>query len=254
MIILLSPSKTLDMDSPAAKVKSTQPALLKESEKLISHARKMDIYDIASLMKVSEKLAKLNHERFANFTTPFTDANAKPCGFAFKGDVYDGMDFESFSPQDREFAQTHLRILSGLYGLLRPLDLMQAYRLEMGIKLANERGKNLYEFWGDRITNEINKAAAESKSECVVNLASNEYFSAVKPKALNAPIITPQFKESKNGTYKVIGIMAKKARGRMAAWIIQNRITSPVAIQAYNQDDYRYNAALSSPESYIFTR
>lgn len=254
MIILLSPSKTLDMDSKVTCKNTTTPALLDHSKTLVSIARKLSSKDIQKLMGVSEKIARLNEERFAKFRTPFTTDNAKPAIYTFKGDVYDGLNSESLSTKDIRYAQSHLRILSGLYGLLKPLDLMQAYRLEMGIKLANPKGKNLYEFWGEIITEQINEALDTSKSEFVVNLASNEYYSAVKPKSLIKPVITPVFKEKKGTEYKVIGIHAKKARGRMAAFMLQHQIHTPDAIKTYTQDGYCFNPAQSDEKSFVFTR
>ena len=254
MIIILSPSKTLDMESQTPKLATTKPALLKESETLIKEAQKLSKADIQALMKVSDKIATLNHERFQNFKTPFTEKNAHPAIYSFKGDVYEGLDIASFSDKDVSYAQDHLRVLSGLYGLLRPLDLMQAYRLEMGIKFANPRGKNLYEFWGERITNELNDALKETKSPCLINLASGEYFKAIQFDKLAKPVITPTFKESKNGTLKVIGLMAKKARGRMATWLIKNQISQIGEITTYDLDGYQYRPDLSSETEYVFAR
>jgi len=258
MIILLSPSKTLDMDGtriPAATWKgATTPALLEESKTLIAQARTLSVADLKKLMKISDALAELNHERFRAFTAPFTAENATPALFAFRGDVYDGLDADSMQADDIAFAQTHLRILSGLYGLLRPLDLMQAYRLEMGIGLKNPRGKNLYAFWGERITHAIHDAARASKSRCVVNLASQEYFDAVHPEALGVPLVTPSFMEIKNGTPKIIGLMAKRARGRMARWLIEKRVQSAQDIPSFDLDGYRFTPELSTEGRFTFTR
>ncbi len=253
MIILLSPAKTLDMDATHS-ITPTQPALLAESKKLITATRKYSVKDLQQLMSISEKLAALNHARFKAFKTPFTQQNATPAGFAFHGDVYAGLQFASLSLKDQAHAQAHLRILSGLYGLLRPFDLMQAYRLEMGIKLTNPRGKTLYDFWGDRITTAINEAIKDSKSKQVINLASNEYFHAVNPKLLAAPLITPIFKEKKGKDYKVVSFQAKKARGRMAAWLIESRAKTAGDILPFDRDGYQYNEKLSTPTTLTFTR
>lgn len=254
MIILLSPSKTLDMEYHAPKIKTSTPALLSESETLAREVKKLSTAELKGLMKISDKLAELNHSRFQSFSTPFAADNAKPCGFAFKGDVYDGLQFDTLSPDDMAFAQKHLRILSGLYGLLRPLDLMQAYRLEMGTRLANPRGKNLYEFWGNRITEAINLAVKETDSQCVINLASNEYFSAVQPNKLCVPVISPTFKENKNGTLKIIGLMAKRARGRMANWLINNRFSASDALCNFALDRYQFDPRSSTNDQFIYTR
>ena len=254
MLLLISPAKTLDFETPAPTTDFTQADFLKESKQLISELRVLAPHDISQLMSISDKLGTLNFDRFASWKTPFKPSNAKQALFAFQGDVYTGMQAENFSTEDIEFAQQHLRILSGLYGLLRPLDLMQAYRLEMGTGFANSRGKNLYEFWGDSITKAINKQLATLGSKVVINLASNEYFSAVKPKLLNADIITPVFKDKKNGQYKVISFFAKKARGMMSTYIIQNRISEPEAIQQFDVAGYTFSAELSKEREWVFTR
>lgn len=254
MLLLISPAKTLDFETPAPTTDFTQADFLKESKRLISELRVLAPHDISQLMSISDKLGTLNFDRFASWKMPFKPSNAKQALFAFQGDVYTGMQAENFSVEDIEFAQTHLRILSGLYGLLRPLDLMQAYRLEMGTGFANSRGKNLYEFWGDSITKAINKQLAALNNSVVVNLASHEYFSAVKPKLLKAVIITPIFKDKKNGQYKIISFFAKKARGMMSAYIIQNRISDPEAIKQFDVAGYSFNAALSSERDWVFTR
>ncbi len=254
MLLLISPAKTLDFETPAPTAEFTQADFLKQSKQLISELRVLAPHDISALMGISDKLGLLNFDRFANWKTPFKPTNAKQALFAFQGDVYTGMQAENFSTDDIQFAQQHLRILSGLYGLLRPLDLMQAYRLEMGTGFANSRGKNLYEFWGDTITTAVNKQLKELKSSVVINLASNEYFSAVKPKLLKGEIITPIFKDQKNGQYKIISFFAKKARGMMSAYIIQNRITHPEAIKQFNVAGYVFDPAQSSEREWIFTR
>lgn len=254
MLLLISPAKTLDFETPAPTAEFTQADFLKQSKQLISELRVLAPHDISNLMSISDKLSLLNFDRFASWKTPFKPTNAKQALFAFQGDVYTGMQAETFSAGDIQFAQQHLRILSGLYGLLRPLDLMQAYRLEMGTSFANSRGKNLYEFWGDTITGAVNKQLKELKSSVVINLASHEYFSAVKPKLLKAEIITPIFKDQKNGQYKIISFFAKKARGMMSTYIIQHRITDPEAIKQFNVAGYGFDLAMSSEREWVFTR
>jgi len=198
--------------------------------------------DIEKLMKISPKLAELNVERYHQWSRPFTKKNAKQALLAFKGDVYTGLDAESFSEQDFAYAQDHLRILSGLYGVLRPLDLIQAYRLEMGIKLENPAGNNLYQFWDTRITTAINKQLTAIDSDILLNLASNEYFKSIRHKDINADIVTPVFKDWKNGQYKMISFFAKKARGLMSAWIIQNQIEDLNSLTKFKVDGYKYSA------------
>lgn len=254
MLLLISPAKTLDFKTPAPTAEFTQGDFLKQSKQLISELRALAPHDISQLMSISDKLGTLNFDRFAQWKTPFKPSNAKQALFAFQGDVYTGMQAENFSADDIQFAQQHLRILSGLYGLLRPLDLMQAYRLEMGTSFANSRGKNLYEFWGDSITKALNKQLAEIESRVVINLASHEYFSAVKPKLLKAEIITPIFKDKKNGQYKIISFFAKKARGIMSAYIIQNKILQPEAIKQFDIAGYSFNTPMSSERDWVFTR
>lgn len=254
MLIVVSPAKTLDYETPPKTKISTIPDYLDDSQELVNRLRKFSSLDIAELMKVSKKIADLNFDRYEAWNKKFTEKNAKQAVLAFKGDVYTGLDAESFSAADFKFAQKHLRILSGLYGLLRPLDLMQPYRLEMGTKLETDRGKNLYEFWGSTITEGLNKQLKKTKSEHLINLASNEYFRSVKPKELNAEIITPEFKEYKSGDYKMIGIYAKKARGMLSRYIIQNHLTDPEDIKSFNEDGYKFNKQLSKGHKWVFTR
>lgn len=254
MLIVISPAKTLDYETPPKTGTFTIPDYLDRSEQLIARARQYSTLDIAELMAVSMKLAELNFERFAQWHTPFTPDNAKQAVLAFKGDVYTGLDAERFSAADFKFAQNHLRILSGLYGLLRPLDLMQPYRLEMGRKVDTERGRNLYEFWGTIITEGLNAQLKKLKSPYLINLASNEYFKAVKPKALDGEIITPEFKDWKNGQYKMMGVYAKKARGQLSRFVIRNQLTDPQQMKAFDVDGYRFNEALSNGNKWVFTR
>ena len=254
MLIVISPAKTLDYETvPKTKV-FTIPDYLNRSQQLINRLRNLSSLDISDLMKVSAKIADLNFERYETWKKPFTVKNAKQSILAFKGDVYTGLDAESFKADDFKFAQNHLRVLSGLYGLLRPLDLMQPYRLEMGTKLKTDIGKNLYEFWGSDITEGLNNQLKKMKSNYLINLASNEYFKSVKVKELNAEIVTPAFKEFKNGDYKMIGIYAKKARGMLSRYIIQNKLSDPEDIKLFNEDGYRFNKTLSKGNNFVFTR
>lgn len=238
------------MDTTIAVPKTTLSPFEKESAALIKELKKLKATDIQSLMKVSPKIAELNAERFNNWKLPFDTNNAKAAVFAFKGDVYTGLDAETFSEEEILFAQEHLSMLSGLYGLLRPLDLMQAYRLEMGTKFANKKGKNLYEFWGTKITQEINRR----ETDVLINLASNEYFKAIDKKTLKAEIITPVFKDEKNGVLKVISFFAKKARGMMARFIIQNHISNVEDIKNFNLGGYAFSEVLSTDKEWVFTR
>mgnify|MGYP001812123375 FL=1 len=254
MLTVISPAKTLDFETPPTTRKATQPLFLDRSAELVDDARKMGPGDIRSLMGVSEKIAELNHQRFMNWGTPFTLDNAKQSVLAFKGDVYTGLEAETLSSAQLGFAQKHLCILSGLYGLLRPLDLMQPYRLEMGLKFANRGGKNLYEFWGDSITTALNRQLKKSGSGVLVNLASNEYFRSVKGGALDAEIITPVFKDLKSGKYRVISFFAKKARGQMARFIIDRELNEPDGLKKFRLDGYRYNRSESSARELVFTR
>lgn len=254
MLIVISPAKTLDYEAPSKTKTFTLPDYLDDSAELVHRMREFSALDIAELMKVSSKIAELNFDRFEAWNKNFTEKNAKQAVLAFKGDVYTGLDAESFSARDFKFAQTHLRILSGLYGLLRPLDLMQPYRLEMGSRLSNERGKNLYEFWGNTLTDGLNAQLKKIKSEHLINLASNEYFKAVKPKQINGEVITPAFKEYRNGDYKMIGFYAKKARGLLSRYIIQNQLSDVEDIKSFDVEGYKFNKSQSKGNSWVFTR
>ena len=254
MLMLISPAKTLDFESPATTRTATQPVFLQQSEALVSELQALTPDRISSLMSISEKLGTLNFERYLEWHTPFTRDNAKQAVLAFKGDVYTGLEADSFSAAEFKFAQKHLRILSGLYGVLRPLDLMQPYRLEMGTKFANPRGKDLYEFWGHRITDNLNAELQKQKSDTVLNLASNEYFKAVQKNVLNADVISPAFKDLKNGKYKIISFYAKRSRGKMAAWIIRRGMTDPRQLKKYKVDGYSYCADMSTPAVPVFIR
>lgn len=230
------------------------PDFLDHSEKLIAKLRKVSKKKLGALMSISPDLAALNNQRYQDWQLPFTPDNAKPALMAFKGDVYTGFELEEFSPADFGYAQKHLRILSGLYGLLRPLDLIQPYRLEMGTRLASRRGKDLYKFWGDIITDALNEALAASGSDILINLASQEYYGAVNAKALNARVISPSFKDLKNGKYKILSFFAKKARGTMSDHIIRRRIEDPEALKDFTGMGYRYDPASSTENEWTFTR
>jgi len=254
MLIVVSPAKTLDYESPLPSLRATQPRLLDDSAELVERARRLSPADLSSLMKVSDKIAHLNVERFSQWSRPFDKHNARPALFAFKGDVYTGLDVSRFGAEDLKAAQRRLRILSGLYGVLRPLDLMQPYRLEMGTRLDNARGKDLYQFWGDTITERLNKDMKAADTEVLINLASNEYFKSVRSKKLSGRIIEPVFQDEKNGAYKVISFYAKKARGLMAAWILQEGIETPAQLNKFRIAGYRYDKAASTENKPVFRR
>lgn len=254
MLIVVSPAKTLDYETPLPTQIHTQPDFITDSAELIEVCKQLTPLDISGLMKVSDKIASLNAVRFEEWSTSFTQDNARQALFAFKGDVYTGLDANSLTNNDIEYAQTHLRMLSGLYGLLKPLDLMQPYRLEMGTKLANKRGANLYQFWGSIITKKLNQVIAEQGDDILINLASNEYFKAVKTKELAAKVITPVFKDCKNGQYKIISFYAKKARGLMARFIIENRISTIEELKSFTVDGYYFVDAESSGNELVFKR
>jgi cytoplasmic iron level regulating protein YaaA (DUF328/UPF0246 family) len=254
MLIVISPAKTLDFESPVLSSKFTQPDLLKDSEKLIRKLRELNTDDIAKLMHVSSKIAELNFGRFLNWDKRFTTDNARQAIYAFKGDVYTGLEADKFSGADLNFAQKHLRILSGLYGILRPLDLIQPYRLEMGTSLKNIRGDNLYDYWSAKVSELIEQALEAQQDKWLVNLASNEYFKVLDESRMQAKILTPVFKDYKNGQYKIISFFAKKARGRMAAYIIRNKIKTPAELQKFNLDAYSYSAKDSDERTQVFLR
>ncbi|POU04148.1 peroxide stress protein YaaA [Escherichia sp. ESNIH1] len=254
MLILISPAKTLDYQSPLATQRYTQPVLLDHSQQLIDVARQLSAPQIKTLMGISDKLADLNATRFHDWQPDFTPDNARQAILAFKGDVYAGMQAETFSEDDFTFAQQHLRMLSGLYGVLRPLDLMQPYRLEMGIRLQNPKGSDLYQFWGETITTTLNEALAAQGDNIIVNLASDEYFRAVKPKLLAGEIVKPVFLDEKNGTFKVISFYAKKARGLMSRYIIENRLTTLDQLKAFDVDGYVFDEEASQKNELVFKR
>lgn len=254
MLALISPAKTLDYETALPSSNFTQPRLLDQSEQLIDVCRELSASQLASLMSVSEKIAQLNVARFQDWQTEFDLANARQAIFAFKGDVYTGLDAYALNDAQLDFAQQHLRMLSGLYGLLRPLDLMMPYRLEMGTKLQNPRGSNLYEFWGKRITDLIQQDLQHANSKILLNLASDEYYKAVKESALDAQMIKPVFLDQKNGKYKVISFYAKKARGLMARFVIEQQIQQVEDLKAFNSEGYYFDAENSNSKELVFKR
>ena len=253
MIVLLSPAKTLDFTENGMENFST-PRMLEDANKLVKVLRKKSVRAIKDLMKVSDNIANLNVQRYQEFSTPFTPENARQSVLAFKGDVYTGLQADTFDEADLAFAQQHIRILSGLYGLLRPLDLMQAYRLEMGTKLKQGRYKDLYHFWGDRITDLINEDLALSGNDTLINLASKEYFSSVNTKKIKGKLIHVHFKEMRGDKLKVIAFNAKKARGAMAHHIVKCRISNPELIKELTVNDYQFNASYSDAENFTFVK
>ena len=254
MLILLSPAKTLDFKSPPATHSTSMPLFLENSAELVDCLRSFSAKQLGELMGMSDTLAELNHQRFSDWSVPFTSDNARQAILAFRGQVFDGLDADSYSAKDFKTAQASLRILSGLHGILRPLDLIQPYRLEMGTRLKNPGGKNLYEFWGTKITDMINADLSKEETPVVVNLASNEYFKSVKSKQLEGRIVTPGFKEERDGGYKQISFFAKVARGQMASYIIKNQLTDPEQIKSFDLDGYQFNAEISSDDNWIFSR
>ncbi|WP_371369528.1 peroxide stress protein YaaA [Pseudomonas sp. QL9] len=254
MLMVISPAKTLDYETAPVTDRHTLPLHLDDAQELIGVLRELTPAQIGSLMSLSDKLAGLNAARYASWHPDFKPSNAKQALLAFKGDVYTGLAAEDFGDADFDFAQRHLRMLSGLYGVLRPLDLMQPYRLEMGTRLANARGANLYEFWGERISGWLNEDLAEQGDAVLLNLASTEYFGAVKRKALDARIIDTEFKDLKNGQYKIISFYAKKARGLMARYVIKERLTNPEGLKDFTYAGYRFAAEESSVDRLVFLR
>jgi uncharacterized protein len=254
MLTVISPAKNLDYASPLVTGRYTQPEFLDDAEELIEQLKLLAPEAIGDLMKLSEKLSILNANRYQSWQRPFTPDDARPAILAFNGDVYAGLDAKSLSEAEFSFAQRHLRILSGLYGLLKPLDLMQPYRLEMGTALVTDRGNNLYAFWGDKITQAVNKLLEQQDCSILVNLASSEYFKSIRLHRLNATVVTPQFKDEKNGRYKTISFFAKKARGMMAAYLIKNRIKSPEGLIGFDAAGYYFSEEESSESKPVFLR
>lgn len=254
MLVILSPAKTLDYESSVPPLPLTTPGFLAQSEALVGLLRDLSVQDLARLMALSDKLAALNVARFAEWSPAFTDANSRAAILAFKGDVYEGMEAWTFSPADHDFAQARLRILSGLYGLLRPLDRLQPYRLEMGTGLPNPAGRNLYAFWGDTIARALNEALAGQGDDVLINLASEEYSRAALTRALKARVITPQFREEKDGKFRMVSFYAKRARGLMAGWIVRNRVQEPARLLEFQADGYGFNPGLSKGDVLVFSR
>ncbi len=261
MLILISPAKTLDFATPTSGDRFSEPVFLSETQELVGQLSQLSAAEISSIMKISEKLGVLNASRYQTWQSDFDNTNAKQALFAFQGDVYQGLDADSFTPKDLEFAQEHLLILSGLYGILRPLDLIQPYRLEMGTKLAHSKlqglkANTLYEFWQNKISDAIAERVTRLNNSTIVNLASQEYFKAAQPKLLPGKIVTPVFKDWKNGKYKIISFYAKKARGMMSAYIIKNRLQNPEQLQDFGEDGYQFNPELSDINNFnlVFTR
>jgi len=254
LLTLISPAKTLDYESPVKLKEWTEPRFQEDSKQLIDKLKPMSKKRIAGLMSLSDKLAALNVERYRSYEDTFTPENARQSILAFKGDVYLGLDAYSLTKPDLKFAQKQLRILSGLYGILRPFDLMQPYRLEMGTDLKNQRGKNLYEFWGDRLTESVNEELKTNGGKVVVNLASQEYFGAIQPDQLNANLVSPVFLDQKNGEYKIISFFAKKARGSMARFIIRNRVKTAKKLEQFDNDGYQFDPSRSEPGKPVFIR
>lgn len=254
MLAVLSPAKSLDMEAPALVQEATEPGLLDKTKVLVEQLQGCSAEDLQRMMGISDKLAQLNYDRYQRFSFPFTPKNAKQALFAFTGDVYTGLDAGSLSEEEVSYAQQQIRILSGLYGVLRPLDLMQAYRLEMGTKLATARGEDLYDFWDGKVTEQLNVALAEQKVAVVVNLASQEYAKVVRKEVLKGRFITVQFKQEKGGKYKVIGLLAKKARGKMARFIVQKKPQKVEDLQDFAEDGYCFAPGMSSEEELVFIR
>ncbi len=254
MLIVLSPAKSLDYKTPVKVKTPTLPEFVSESAKLIADLKKLAPQDLSKLMGLSDQLAVLNVGRYRDWSKKFTEANSKPAIYAFDGDVYDGFDVKTLDAKTVAFAQEHIRILSGLYGALRPLDLMQAYRLEMGTSFKNPRGKDLYAFWGSRVTDSLKKVLEKDKKPALLNLASEEYFKVLQPKDLGCPVFSPVFQDGKDGKYKIISFYAKRARGLMARYVVENRISDPADLKGFNLDGYRYYAAESKPDKPVFRR
>ena len=254
MLVVISPAKSLDYESPVRIRKATQPDFLEDSARLVDNLRQLTPAQVSTLMDISPTLGDLNHARFSQWHTPFDKSNARQALFAFKGDVYLGLDAPALSSEDVAFAQDHLRILSGLYGLLRPLDLIQPYRLEMGTALKTPGSNSLYHFWGSRITEALNDILQKQRTPVLVNLASIEYFKAVREKELEARVISPVFKDFNNGQYKIVSFFAKKARGLMSAWIIRNRLGKPEDLLSFDVEGYRYSAQDSTENAPVFLR
>lgn len=254
MLAVISPAKRLDFTNNSNTAKHSLPAFLKESKQLIKVLRNKSPAEIAAMMKLSSKLADLNYQRYAQWHTPFTPENAKPAALAFSGDVYLGLDAPSLTQRDLAWAQKHVRILSGLYGLLRPLDLIQPYRLEMGSRLKTPKGENLYQFWGQQLTQALNEALQQERRPVLLNLASAEYFEALDTSRIDARVITPSFKDLKNGRYKFLSFYAKQARGLMVRYLIENRISTLKALKEFDVAGYYFSEDQSRDDNWVFLR
>ncbi len=254
MLLVISPAKTLDFDSPVRLRKATMPDFLEDSSRLVDNLRHLTPGQLSTLMGISPALGELNRDRFNAWHTPFDKHNARQALFAFKGDVYLGLDAPALSATDITYAQEHLRILSGLYGLLRPLDLIQPYRLEMGTTFKALGSTSLYDFWGERVTAALNELLLKERHPLLVNLASVEYYKVVREKQLQGRVISPVFKDFSNGQYKIVSFFAKKARGLMSAWILRNRLKRPEDLLAFDVDGYCYSAKDSTADTPVFLR
>ena len=254
MLIILSPAKTLDFEETNISLSTTIPEYIPQSSELIQILKKYSVQDLSELMSLSDKLAALNVARYESWNKRFTNQNSKAAIFAFNGDVYEGLDASTLTKKQLEYCQQHLRILSGLYGILKPLDLMQPYRLEMGTSLKNKKGSDLYSFWGKRLTQDIQEELAKQKKPFLLNLASEEYFKVIHAKDLGYPIISPVFQDEKDGKFKIISFYAKKARGLMARSVIQNRVEDPSQLEGFNLEGYYYVEELSKPSAPVFQR
>jgi cytoplasmic iron level regulating protein YaaA (DUF328/UPF0246 family) len=254
MITILSPAKTLDYETPDKVADTTIPQFTTQTNQLIRILKKKSVEEIKDLMHISDNLAKLNRDRFKSFSKEYTDENAKSAIMAFKGDVYTGLDAETLDKVSLDYVNRHVRILSGLYGLLMPFDKMQPYRLEMGTRLENKKGTNLYHFWGDMISKALNKQLKEMETNTIVNLASKEYYKAIDQKKLKANVIDIDFREEKNGEYKFVSFFAKKARGTMTRYIAEHQLTDPADLRGFDYDNYRYEESGSSENRLLFVR
>lgn len=254
MLMVLSPSKTMDHKTPSITKNYSIPEYLEKSEELVKVVKKKRSEELMDLMQISQKIAELNVNRFNSWHLPFSKENSKQAVLAFKGDVYSGLNANNLSENKLKYAQKHLRIISGLYGLLRPLDLMQPYRLEMGLKLKTRSAVDLYEFWGEKITDAINKLLEKENEPVLINLASNEYFKSINKEKIDCRLITPEFKDFKNGKYKMISFFAKKARGMMARYSIENNILDPNELKNFDYEGYSYNSELSKVNNWVFCR
>jgi cytoplasmic iron level regulating protein YaaA (DUF328/UPF0246 family) len=254
MLFLLSPAKSLDFDTPAPGVAHTQPQFVPQAQALIDILRELSPQDVAELMDLSDALSGLNVARYQAWTSKFTAKNAKQAVLAFNGDVYEGLDAKTLGADDLAWAQDHVAILSGLYGVLRPLDYMQPYRLEMGTKLANPQGKDLYKFWGSQIANYLNQQLSKQEQAVIVNLASQEYFKSVDRKALQARVVECVFEDYKGGKYKIISFLAKRARGLMARYAVLQRVTQVEQLKKFNLEGYAFEASASEPDRLVFRR